>query len=187
MDTLLSEMGWVYYPEEEYRIHNMRPPDTQPLAAAWRNINARIFVFLLGSAGSKAGYLVIVTGTGEDTREEVTQIGRRITSHKEHITRLKKRERDANRFGRKLERETRRKPVTKFGVIIGIFVAVINALSLYLRHVDTPQFDNNLARQVYVWLVAAVHIMAIAFLLLIIFFGMVYTVRYAIMMLRSGR
>jgi hypothetical protein len=186
LDKLLSTQDCVYYPEEEWITHNMRPPDNYPLVAAWRDVVARVFIFLLEKSSSrKSGssqYLVLVAGVAE----RVKQVGRTITSIKGNLDKEQRSELEGQRVERRLDTETRRKPAVKFSVAIGIFTAVVNALSLYLKRVDPPHFVNEELQTTYLSIVAAVHIASVLLLLLIVLLAIAYVVKFGIMMMRSG-
>lgn len=124
----------------------MRPPDNYPLVAAWRDVVARVLIFLLEKSSSRkvvgsSQYLVLVVGVAE----RVKQIGRSVKSIKGNLDKAQQSELEGQRVERRLDTETRRKPAVKFSVAIGIFTAVVNALSLYLKRVDPPLRERKIA------------------------------------------
>ena len=44
VDKLLA--GYLFYPEPEYPIYNIRPPETHTLLGAWRDSEGSVFIFL---------------------------------------------------------------------------------------------------------------------------------------------
>lgn len=185
LDKVLRAQGCVYYPEEEWRTHNMRPPDTQPLVAAWRDVAGHVFIFLLEGSASRrksSQFVVLVAGIAE----RVKSMGRSINAIKQGLEKSQRDRWAGERAERQLDTESRRKPVKIFAVVIGIFTAVVNAVSFYFRRVVPPQFSNEQMHATYLLVVSATHIAAVVLLLLVILIGIAYALKFAALILRSG-
>jgi hypothetical protein len=64
---------------------------------------------------------------------------------------------------------------------------IVNAFSLYLRSLPTPDLQNEVLLDVYRWLIAAVHFGALALLLLIIALAFAYLLKFGILLVRRRK
>jgi len=184
LDSLLS--GYVYYPEEEWAMYEMRPPDTYPLAASWRDKSGDVFVFLLETAEALRmtgpDYLVFVAGQPN----LVKKVTGSIHSHKEILEKVEKRQLAGQRADLSLEGEIEKKSIERFTKIVGIFTVIVNAFSLYLRSIPEPDLGGSKFSVAYKALVVSVHIGSLVLLLLIILLAIAYIFNYGMLMLRRG-
>jgi len=64
-DGMLKD--YLYYPEEEWSVYNMRPADRYPLIGSWRNKDGDLFIFLFETNHDEndPDYLVYIAGVPE--------------------------------------------------------------------------------------------------------------------------
>jgi hypothetical protein len=181
LDEVLQ--GYLFYPEFEWPMYNVRPPDNHPLVASWRTADGDAFIFLLEVYQPKQdepNYLVILAGY----KDEIQAVNSLIGAHKLNFTKIEKKQLAKASAGKGLEDETKNKSIERFSKVIGVFALIINAFSLYLRELPSPENINDLFKTAYASLVMIVHFSALLLLLLIVIVSIVYTARYGYMMLR---
>lgn len=181
LDEILQ--GYLFYPEFEWPIYNVRPPDNHPLVASWRNTSGNAFVFLLEvyqPKNDEPNYLVILVGY----QEEIEIINNLIGTHKLNLSKIEKKQLARESAGKGLEDETENKSIERFSKVIAIFAIIVNLFSLYLRKLPPPSNVIESFKVAYASLVMVVHFSALLLLLLIVLISIVYTARYGYMMLR---
>jgi len=172
--------GFHYYPEPEWSHFGYRPPETLPLMAAWRDSSGQVFVFLLckdkgkTADSPKLAYLYI---TGE--KKFVANVGQKIIQLKELITKAEQRSLLATDAKQRLEVDKTYKLTTKFLAFISLITAVVNAISLGLRKLPTPEFASENLQTFYVTLASMLHITSLLALLIVSVLIIFYLIRYA--------
>jgi hypothetical protein len=182
IDEMLKD--YLFYPEFEWPVYNVRPPDTHPLVASWRASNGNGFIFLLETSQSrdidKPNYLVIIVGIVE----EIQKINGLVGTKKLSLFKSEKRELAKENASKSLNEETKNKSIERFSKVIGIFTVIVNAFSFYLRKLPPPENVAEPLKAAYSVLVMIVHFSALLLLLLIVLLSIAYTARYGYMMLR---
>ncbi|MCW8966083.1 MAG: hypothetical protein OQK82_05290 [Candidatus Pacearchaeota archaeon] len=178
-DGMLKD--YVYYPEEEWSIYNMRPADKYPLIGSWRNKEGSLFIFLFETNHyeNEPDYLVYIAGLPD----LVKPMSKLIGGHKEILEKIEKRELASKRADESLSSETKKKSLERFAKIAGIFTVIVNAFSLYLRTIPTPSIQNETLKSIYEFMVMLVHFSALSLLILIILFAIAYVIKYGLLML----
>jgi hypothetical protein len=184
LDSLLP--GFVYYPEEEWATYNFRPPDNADLLGAWRTRAGDAFIFLLSGSERKAksvgpDYRVLVSGPSS----QVMSVGVQIASHKSNLEKIEKRSLAERKAVGEFNEEVKGRSIERFAKIVAIFAIIVNAFSLYLRTLPPPGIQNEFFMNFYRWLIASVHIGALALLLLIIVMAFAYLIKFGFLLLRT--
>lgn len=183
IDQALS--GYLFYPEPEWVKYGYRPPENYPVVGAWRSPEGSVFAFLLG-AGSQGpsaqepGFMLYVTGS----RDAVEELGAHVMMLKSSLARSDKKELVVRQSGYKLGLEQKSQAIARLAKLIGLFTVVVNAFSLYLRRLPSPELSSSAVLTAYQILVGAVHFSALALLLMVILAAIGYTVKYALLVYR---
>lgn len=186
LDSVLAD--FLYYPEEEWGTFNYRPPENADLLGAWRNRQGNVFVFLLTASSTVKNpqipdYRILVAGSCDFVRK----IGQLVTSQKESLARLEKRELAERKAGTHFNQEIKNKSIERFSAIVVIFTVLVNAFSQYLRNLPPPKIKSEFFNTTYLYLIATIHIGALFLLLLIIVLAVAYLLRFGTLMVQRKR
>lgn len=183
IDLALS--GYVFYPEPEWSKYGYRPPENHPLLGAWRDESGSVFSFLLKPLPVNAEllgeqFLLYVSGD----RGAVDEFCNKVTELKSKLAKLERKELQIQRVESKISEEQKSSAIPRLIKMISIFTVLINAFSLYLRKLPTPNMPFKTMTIFFQFLVGAVHIASLMLLLIITLIGIAYVVRYGILILR---
>jgi hypothetical protein len=181
LDQML--LGYVFYPEFEWPVYEVTPPENHPLLGAWRTTEGSAFVFLLEvyhPQKYEPNYLIILVSP----KEEMQSINQLISSHKLNLSRIEKKELAKANAQKSLENEKKSNSIEGFSKVIGFFTLIITGLSFYLKEISPPEIVIGPLKEAYTYLVLAVHFSALLLLLLIVVISIIYTIRYGYMMWR---
>lgn len=190
LDSLLK--GFFYYPEEEWNKFDIRPPESSDLLGAWRDNKGDIFIFLLKNYHDKKSiessdlgpdYEVIVWGKGK----VVSEVGKLIGSLKDLLYKIEKKEIAEKKAARNFESEIKSKSSKHLIGTVAIFTVIVNALSLYLRKLPSPELENEWFSAAYSWTLGILHIGALLLLLLIVVISFLYLMKFGVMLIRGKR
>jgi hypothetical protein len=185
VDRIFST-GFSFYPEKEWKAAGFPPPDGHQVLGAWRDPEFRGFVFLLDNPGMKAPpgtvpHLLTYDGDNVPLIPLVPQINRlkktlsldaaRRKSDKYLRTRLKQADTSAS--------------FKKLLALMGSITAIINVLALYLRKLPPPVITVRSLFILYNILVPLVHIAALVLLLLFAIIFLLFTAKYASLLIRK--
>jgi hypothetical protein len=139
---------------------------------------------LSGSEGKSesigADYRVLISGR----TAQVISVGVQIVSHKSNLEKIEKRALSERKADGEFNEEVRSQSIERFAKIVGIFTVIVNAFSLYLRTLPPPGIQDEHFLTFYRWLVASVHIGALALLLLIIVMAFAYLMKFGFLLMR---
>ena len=183
IDQVLSD--YIFYHEADWGKFCYRPPDNLPLLGAWRDQDGSVFAFLLDYSSRETavdGKCVLLHVSG--MRDAVEQIGTRIAALKSNLMKLERKEIQVRDADHRIEQEKKSPAITSLLRLIGFFTVAVNAFSLYLRKLPTPDLPSPLIQDAYQLLVTIVHFSALFLFLIIIVIGIGYALRYGILILR---
>lgn len=177
--------GYTFYPESDWAVFGYRPPEDRPVEGAWRDAGGETFIFLLGDAtprsrSAELRYLLHVSGQ----RWRVDEIERKIATLKSGLERSERRDMQVKHADQRLQQEKVSPAVPSLIKLVGLFTLLVNAFSLGLRQLSPIQFPSPLVQDFYQGLLAVVHVAALLLLLIITVIGVIYAVRYGILMVR---
>lgn len=180
IDQSLS--GYLFYPEIEWEKYGYRPPESQTLLGAWRNPEGTVFIFLLDQENLKQKsdqklYVLYVAGN----KNEISAVEEIVNNFKNRFDRSEKRELSFATAKKKLEDESNAKYVERLIKIIGVFAAIVNAISLYIRTLSPPAEFGPYAEIIYKVLIYAIHFSALTLLLIVTLIAILYAVRYGLL------
>jgi len=176
---------YLFYPEPEWAHFGYRPPENYPLLSAWRDSEGKVFLFLLDHTtqrpiNSPRQLLLYVSGK----THQVDSIEKIILSLKTYLTKLERKELREKNIDNRLDSKKGKNSVQKLLGLIGLFTAIINGFSLYLRNIPVPSFSVNVLNKVYELLLSVIHISSLILLLLTILLCIFYVLQYGFLLLR---
>lgn len=177
--------GYVFYPEAEWKKFGYRPPEIFPLLGAWRDQNGGVFAFLMDATEHNSSYStkkLLLYAAGN--RDAVEKVGSTVTALKTSLANSERKELQILHAGERLEREKKSPAVSRLLKLISIFTVVVNAFSLYLRKLPTPEFPAPWVSNAYQILILVVHFAALFLLLMVTLVGIGYVLRYGLLVLR---
>jgi hypothetical protein len=182
IDMIFSE--YSFYPEIDWKKYGYLPPEDRQVMGAWRHPQTKAFAFLLDnpkikSFGKTPQFLI--SAAGENA--ELSKLDIRISTLKKKLNIAEGKEREIVRDKERLG-QLSKKP---FGVllwVIGIFTAVINGFSLYLRKIPLPEFRSDYLSLIYIHIFALVHYLALILLLAVIIICLALLIKYGVLYVR---
>jgi len=183
IDKALS--GYYFYPEPEWKKYGIAPPEKFPLVGSWRNLQGTVFAFLLeGETKKHQGYsrhvMLYVVGNSD----EIQIIENKITELKTDIAHIEKKESRSNIADQKIQKEHKSKSITRLTSLIGVFTVIVNAFSLYLRKLPTPEGMAPMVVGLYNGLIMTVHFLALTLLIIMIVICILYILKYGFLLLK---
>ncbi|MBI5409783.1 MAG: hypothetical protein HZA14_10495 [Nitrospirae bacterium] len=180
IDRSLS--GYLFYPEIEWAKFGYRPPESQTLMGAWRNPEGTVFVFLLDQENLKQKSdqrhcILYVAGN----KSEINVVVDIVNNFKDRFIRSEKRDLSFETAKKKLEDESKAKYIERLLKIIGLFAAIVNAFSLYIRTLSPPAEFGLYAKVIYNLMIYAIHFSALVLLFIVTLIAIVYAVRYGLL------
>jgi len=176
--------GYSFYPSFDWRRYGFRPPEGHQVLGAWRHLKTRAFAFLLdnpriNTVDPTNHVMLYVVG---DTLE-VSALEPRIDGLK-RVFDLEEKKTGMNSYlGERLDRVSKTR-LTVLMTLLGIFTAAINALSLYLRKLPSPELGIPGVAIAYKALVTCIHFGAIFLIFGIIWFVVIFGIKYAALLMR---
>jgi hypothetical protein len=170
------------YPESEWMTYGYRPPEDGALLGSWRDARATVFIFLLAptKTGRKSGTLNLHV-SGE--QNAIEQVGAAVRSLKTSLEKLEKRDLKAKLADTRIQQEKRSPAFSRFMYFLILFTAVVNGFSLYLRRLPAPNALQPSIQEAYLGTLLLVHFSSLFLLLVTIWVGTIYMVRYGLLML----
>jgi len=182
VDTIFSE--YSFYPEIDWKKYGYLPPEDCQVMGAWRHPQTKAFAFLLDnpkikSLGKTPQFLISAAGEIGELLKLDIQIG----TLKQNLNIAERKEkqiiRDKERLG-----AISKKPFGVLFWVIGIFTAVINGFSLYLRKIPLPEFGPSYLSTIYIHIFALVHILALILLIAVITICLFLLIKYGVLYVR---
>lgn len=183
VDQALS--GYLFYPEPEWARHGYRPPENYPLLGAWRDVTGKVFAFLLEpdpEAGGAREKRLLLYVAGD--RNAVDELGARVTAIKSVLAKSERKELQVRQAEYRLGQEQKYASLPRLVKLIGVFTAIVNAFSMYLRRLPPPDLPSATLQLIYKFLVAAIHVSSLTLLLAVTMVGVAYVVQYGVLLLR---
>lgn len=185
VDKIFS--GYSFYPEIDWGQYGYRPPEGYQVLGAWRHPKTRIFAFLLDNPPMKTSaptiqLLLYVAGT----TVEISILESKIEVLKANFELEDKKDRVDSSVGERLDRiyKYKSKSLAVLLGVLGIFTAIINGLSLYLRKLAPPELGSQKLILAYNGLLVLVHFVAVLLLLLVIVICAVFVIKYGVLLIR---
>jgi hypothetical protein len=182
VDTIFSE--YSFYPEIDWKKYGYLPPEDRQVMGAWRHPQTKAFAFLLDNPKIKSLGKIpqfLISAAGEIA--ELSKIDTKISALKQNLSIEERKEkqiiRDKERLG-----EISKKPFGVLFWVIGIFTAVINGFSLYLRKIPLPEFRSDYLSVIYIHIFALVHYLALILLLAVIIICLSLLIKYGVLYVR---
>jgi len=177
IDQSLS--GYLFYPEIEWTKYGYRPPESQTLMGAWRNAEGTVFIYLLDQENLKQKFdqrhfILYVAGnkTGIDAVEVI------VNNFKSRFMRSEKRDLSSETAKKLLKDESKTKHIERLIKVVGLFTAIVNAFSLYIRKLPPPPEFGPYAQTCYNVLIYAIHFSALFLLLIVTLIAIIYAIKY---------
>lgn len=177
--------GYSFYPEIEWGVYGYRPPEGYEIMGAWRHPKSKTFAFLIDNpkfktVGSAINLLLYVTG---DT-SEILRLKDKIERLKTFVALEEEKVRGTTDAMEKLDRVHKSKSIAIITSIFGIFTAVINVLSIYLRRLPEPEFGNDLLIDIYGFILVLIHFSATLLFLIFIIICIAFLLKYSFILFR---
>ena len=177
--------GYSFYPSFDWDRYGYRPPEGHQVLGAWRHLKTRAFAFLLehprvSTVGSTSHVVLYVVG---DT-VEVSALEPRIEGLKSDFDLEEKKSRIDSHLGERLDRVPKTRSLTVLTALLGIFIAAINGLSLYLRKLPPPELGIPGLVIAYKAFLACIHFGALFLILGVIWFVVIFAIKYSALLIR---
>jgi hypothetical protein len=185
VDRIFSN-GFSFYPEKEWRAMGFPPPEGYEVLGAWRDPSFRGFAYLLDNPGMKAppgtiSHLLTYDGT----RAQLASFIPQIDHLKKTLSLSNARKKDDKRLRTRLRQADTSASFRKLMILMGSITGIINALALYLRKLPPPSIQIRWLAEFYDVLLLSVYISALSLLLLFAIFFLLFTTKYAILLIRK--
>ena len=159
VDLIFS--GYSFYPELDWQTYNYPPPEGYKVMGAWRHPGKRIFAFLLDNpkiVAIKPSIQLLLYAIGNS--RDVLNLETQISALKNRLASADIKAKENFKIGERLK-AVNRKPLYIITAILGIFVAIINAYSLYQWKIGPFDFGNQELSNIYKYLWAPLHFIAL--------------------------
>jgi len=185
VDRIFSN-GFSFYPEKEWKAMGFPPPEGYEVLGAWRDPLFRGFVYLLDNPGMKVppgtiSHLLTYDGA----RAQLAGFIPQIDNLKKTLSLSNARKRDDKRLRTRLRKADTSASFRKLLVLMGSIAGIINALALYLRKLPQPTIQIRWVAGFYEALLLSVYISALLLLLLFAIFFLLFTTKYAFLLIRK--
>ena len=185
VDRIFSS-GFTFYPEKEWKAAGFPPPEGHDVRGAWRDPSFRGFAYLLDNPGMKAppgtiSHLLTYDGAPAPITPFIPQ----IEQLKKVLSLNNARQKSDKRLRTRLKQADVSASFRKLLLLMGSVTAVINALALYLRKLPRPSIEIRWLAWLYSALLPSVYISALLLLLLFAIIFILFTTKYAILLLRK--
>lgn len=177
---------YSFYPEIEWGKYGYRAPEGHKVLGAWRHSETRAFAFLLDNPGMvsiKPNIQLLLYITGDEN--EIAKVKQKCDLLKNRFSDSRKKDEITSDTTTRLGEVRKSKSLGVIMVVLGLFTAFINAFSLYLRKIPAPQILSEKQYVIYNYLVVSVHICALALLLIMIWFLVVFLIKYSRLVLKQ--
>lgn len=183
VDSALS--GYFLYPELEWIKYGYRPPDSSTLLGAWRNAGGTVFIFLLAAPGKNTKaveYPFRLYATGQ--KDAVNAVASTISSLKTALARSERKELKLRSAEDLLQMEKRSPAFSRWVYFMALPSIAANVVAVILRKFPTPSSHYLVLGETYLTLLILIQIASLILLLVSVSFGVVYMIRYGLLMLR---
>ena len=183
VDSLFSE--YSFYPEIEWGKYGYRAPEGYQILGAWRHPQTRAFAFLLDNPYMftvKPNTQLLLYISGDEV--EIVRLGLKLDSLKAKFAIIDKKDETASELDTRLTRIQKSKSLATITTVLGLFTAIINGFSLYLRKLPPPEINSRLLLKIYQFLLASVHFSAIILLLTVVMILGLFLVKYGLLIIR---
>jgi hypothetical protein len=184
VDTIFS--SYSFYPEIEWDVCMVFPPENHQVMGAWRNKKANTFAFLLDNPAiykDKRNRPLLVYLLGEE--RELTILEPQFVALKEFIS-VEQNVREGDiQISKRLTRLQKSKYLAITYSIIGVWTASINAFAYYLRTVSLPSTWNSLIVGIWNVFSAIFHLSAILLIVIMVLFLIIFTLKYIFLLVKK--
>lgn len=181
IDQLFTD--YRYYPESEWSNYGYRPPESYSILGSWRNNTGETFIFLLETTDKQPSnqkqLLLCVVGS----KLEMTKTEKKIQLYKGKLAKIDKKVLKEQKEISTLDRDNSQS-IDRLIKLGGVSTVIINALSLYLRTIPTPNLYYTVFTEIYKILMIVIHILAIVLLLIYIIICLSFSIRYGFLLIK---
>lgn len=186
IDNIFSDFS--FYPGIEWDQYGYKPPQDYQVLGAWRLPTNQLFAFLLDnpsmmSFGSSYPLLVYVIGH----ENEVDNLVPKLDRLKSRFSNQEKRGMSIQAASKSIEKVHKARHIVFLASILGVFTAIINGFSLYIRELPSPHFQITMISKAYSFLLSLIHPLSIILLICVIILIILITIFYGILVLKRMR
>lgn len=183
VDNILS--GYSFYPENEWGRYGYRAPEGHQVLGAWRHPQTRAFAFLLDNPSMltiKPSTQTLLYIIGDEI--EISKLRQKCDLLKNRFADISKKDEKVSDVATRLDRIQKSKPLGVIVTVLVLFTAFVNGFSLYLRKLPAPNMHSRELSIVYGYFIVSVHIGALALLLILICFLVIFLFKYGRLVLK---
>lgn len=173
-------------PEIEWGQYGYRAPEGHQVFGAWRNPDKVVFAFLLDNASVltiKPNIQLLLYVVGEHSEIQALEV--RLDEMKSKFAIEERKNKLSTELESRLNTIHKSKSLRFVLTILTVFTAIINAFSLYLRKLPTPQMPSPELTQFYQAVIVMVHFSSLVLLLTIIAIMFVFVLKYGLILVRK--
>ena len=183
VDNIFS--AYSFYPEVDWGQYGYGPPEGYQILGAWRHPKTKAFAFLLDNPNIitiEPTIQLLLYVAGEMV--EISMLERKIEILKTNFALEEEKVRVDSYARERIDRVHKSKSLAILTGALGIFTAIINGFSLYLRKLPPPELNSQIMINTYNVVLALVHFSALFLLLLVIAICAAFLVKYGVILIR---
>jgi len=181
IDQLFTD--YKYYPESEWSNYGYRPPESYSILGSWRNSTGETFIFLLETTDKQPNNQKQLLLCAVGSELEMAKTEKKVQLYKGKLSKIDKKVLKEQKEISTLDRDNSQS-IDRLIKLGGVSTVIINALSLYLRTIPTPNLYYTVFTEIYKILMIVIHILAIVLLLIYIIICLSFSIRYGFLLIK---
>lgn len=184
VDSVFTD--YSFYPEIDWGQYGYRPPEGYQVLGAWRHSKTKAFSFLLDNPHMliiEPNIQLLLYIVGDIS--EIYKIESKLDKIKSRFAIEDKKGKISSDIEDRLNKIQKSKSLVIITTILGIFTAIINGFSLYLRKLPAPELGINELTTIYRLLIALIHFSSLLLLLIIILILTFFLLKYGLMLIKK--
>lgn len=180
IDNLFA--NYSFYPEMDWGKYGYRPPEGYKIFGGWRQLQSRVFAFLLSNSQVISNELILYV-SGE--QNELFKIEEKIKALKSKYRVEERKEVIGIKIDERVDKFNFPRSSKIFTTVLMIFTGIVNVFSLYLRELPAPKINNATLLDVYYYIIITIHYSALTLLLLVILFTILILIKFGILLIKK--